>query len=1492
MFIRIKKNGKWGYFNSANGTTIACDYYDAKDFTGGYAIVQSYRNNRHYWGVINESGKYVIKPRYDSIEFYGDDVFKVELFNHIGLWDVVSECFLGLNSQPLSEAYQKYDLAIELDSELVLVIQDKRGASKTKFDAGWPITNECRLFFHEKEIIGDFTNVFPFNETFLLFTKNSFRFGLMKKDGCVVIEPDYVSFSFISNNLVLACYGSCDVFDISKDKAPKICTISGTVSLYKDTIYKITNKSSQKSFYADLSKGEVVFLTEKHPDKTLQLIYDYYGPYENGYIEVSSNGKYGAIDSNGALVVPCEYDALEYKEGEGFVILRKDKKNIDIIGEIYGHEFGIYDPQKKTIILDCKYQSITPLVNGYSLVSESFTKTGVINRDGVFTIRLDYHSSIELTQDPSVVLVSGDYYCKLSGERVFKNKRGEYIPLPNGTRVCSGIQTEGITIIQGIDDVYSKKGAINDDGQIVIPLLFDDQFDIQPFKGAVATINLLQRLPHSFSSYRQTRYYCRINANGSFVLHYRGGIVEIKASPILFVFDFEGDVARAFNGDKWGLISPDGKTIAPFLYDWIFPFRNHLAFVTVKETCGLINDKGEEIIIPQYHNLRQIGKSSFSSKEGSFTIESVIDGFPQNGSNINEPFITAELSYFYTSDGRKGLKNKDGEIVLCGPYASIERLPNGWWRMSRDAVKCLDSKHGLIENDSVIALSDGLLLLTNGNTILSRNYQWWSRLTDGLSIVEDTTGMLGVINNDGKEIIPCQFDKIELLNGDRYIQCVRKALVDYSEITLTRVFNLDGGSVILSQTDNQDYEISFDYDSSGQFGENGLAPIMIGGLWGFVNEKSKIIIPCVFQSVEPFIEGMSIVRLKKEWESYYAVIDESGSYLIPPFNYRNLIHCRSLSLYGEAFDVSMPQESEMIKMNRNGQLLYWLNNQPVYLDKQIRWYHVLENGDIQVFNGVSWGLYGSTLNEIIPLQYSAPFYFKDGFAEVRLDNKVGVIDRKGRLIIRLAYEHVHYDSVNGLFIAVVSSEKNFKTYECLSVDGERLFVKQAKSLRAVSRCHFIIDLTDDFYPLMGIINKNGDILCSGLSDVQDGHDGMVMVREKEFWGYFDLDNNTLIKCEYSKATPFYNGIALVCISGRRGLNEYDKWGAINKKGETIVPFKYLSLSFDKDSDYLYAKYLFSYGRFNQVIRTKLDYSGNPISSENDDYISFPGYDASGDFHNGFANVYGEDGVGLIDSNNRIVIPCKNYDFPVLIPGYQDGRFVVKYQNDYEITTSELSFLCSSKEKSLVPEVLKKIKLNCDLPRDREIDDKGRIIIDNNGGLIHLPFEYSYAGEWEGDYFRVLRNGKWGIMNNKEELVIDCCFEYIYGFDDSVAIGLQYDYSVKSWEIHLLNMNKGEIRRLHFDGCYGFNSGVAVVIKKKALGSWGYSLRYGLIDKSGEIILPCEYDYIPILDDLIYEEFEERQKKMSEYDGGYSQDELDKMYLDAFDGDPSNIWNID
>ena len=117
---------------------------------------------------------------------------------------------------------------------------------------------------------------------------------------------------------------------------------------------------------------------------------------------------------------------------------------------------------------------------------------------------------------------------------------------------------------------------------------------------------------------------------------------------------------------------------------------------------------------------------------------------------------------------------------------------------------------------------------------------------------------------------------------------------------------------------------------------------------------------------------------------------------------------------------------------------------------------------------------------------------------------------------------------------------------------------------------------------------------------------------------------------------------------------------------------------------------------------------------------------------------------------------------------------------------------------------------------------GEILIDCMDYHCLVPSEYDVAYHSDYGLIRVVKEGKWGIINIMNDVVVPPSYTYIDTFDGQFA----------------------KVGNTENDECIYFPDDKDIRLHVK-------SMKYGLIDTSGDIVLPLEYDYISKWDNGYY-----------------------------------------
>ena len=275
---------------------------------------------------------------------------------------------------------------------------------------------------------------------------------------------------------------------------------------------------------------------------------------------------------------------------------------------------------------------------------------------------------------------------------------------------------------------------------------------------------------------------------------------------------------------------------------------------------------------------------------------------------------------------------------------------------------------------------------------------------------------------------------------------------------------------------------------------NLLFPAVKGGKYCYINNKGAIVIPPLYNEAGDFYCNRAIVKVGEK----YGVINQHGDFIFKPtFQTPPMRFFDGLSVINQA-------SGNKIKyvFDKSGRLKFSLDCKRIspFIDF------------IASFkaNNNKYGYVNSEGQIIIKPQFDNAGYFSEGKAMVSNNKKWGYVDTKGNLIIPYIYDDTSNFYNNQ---AVVSIHNHLK-----------------------------------------LINSQNDIIYefnSNVGEIYPSYDDLWPAynrREKKF-GFFSISKKKwIIKPIYDYVYFFHEGLAIV--------EKNDKYGAIDKKGNVILPIKY------------------------------------------------------------------------------------------------------------------------------------------------------------------------------------------------------------------------------------------------------------------------------------------------------------------------------------------------
>jgi hypothetical protein len=161
--------------------------------------------------------------------------------------------------------------------------------------------------------------------------------------------------------------------------------------------WKFTNRTLEVSnrnsshFVGDLSFVKVNCDGSSQKDSTL---FDAFLGFQEGYAAVVKNGKWGIVNKDWKLVVPCKYDELGNVNDGAVKFYNRDNG-----------KYGIFDIRANKILVEAQYIHATGFSEGYAAVLDDRAgRWGIVNRKGEMVQMPKYWSVSFFPQNPYLML--------------------------------------------------------------------------------------------------------------------------------------------------------------------------------------------------------------------------------------------------------------------------------------------------------------------------------------------------------------------------------------------------------------------------------------------------------------------------------------------------------------------------------------------------------------------------------------------------------------------------------------------------------------------------------------------------------------------------------------------------------------------------------------------------------------------------------------------------------------------------------------------------------------------------------------------------------------------------------------------------------------------------------------------------------------------------------------------------------------------------------
>lgn len=522
------------------------------------------------------------------------------------------------------------------------------------------------------------------------------------------------------------------------------------------------------------------------------------------------------------------------------------------------------------------------------------------------------------------------------------------------------------------------------------------------------------------------------------------------------------------------------------------------------------------------------------------------------------------------------------------------------------------------------------------------------------------------------------------------------------------------------------------------------------------------------------------------------------------------------------------------------------------------------NGLLKVKRNGKTGFIDKTGTEVIPCVYKdAGHFIGDGNYTVvyqEIENstigKAGIIDRKGSIILP-----VEYDNFLSLYGGEWSSTGIFNEYGYALARKEKYGIVDKKNKVIVPFEYWNISRFqnglaygvrgEDFYGEceIDIINEKGSVIRMIEANYIDEFNGeLALINNQNKFGLINKDYEVVLPIEYDYISKPADGYYIV--------KKDNKLGAVDAiTGEIVLPVEYdCAPGSDHNWEIEFSEGLivFNKGGYwyeNEGKAGAIDITGKTV-------IPFE-YTALGAFKNGVAYAYKDnETLGFIDKANKTVIP-----FEYTSMGYvlDDGYIVYRgckrvyidktgkeiFETEYEL--NKFDWENTDPDYFIVSTYKEVLDINGNVyGRDYKygvIDKTGKIIIpfmDSSQQPINQIGEYFiYTTRYEYDP-KAYYDRLYVIYNKKGEKIGESVEYPIYYGEHDIFLVKTDRYDNKT-PAHIIDSNGKPLFSPKYDICTAYSSkyDVFVVGKKDKKGN----IKYGVADKSGDILIPLEYELI-------------------------------------------------
>ena len=1009
MLVSVMEKGKWKVVNFQGETVLKAGYERVEVLASkaGRSFL-AFRTDKK-WGIVDEKGRLVAKPRFDEISILqnvpknvGGLYFQTKKEGLLGLLLSTGKEIL----KPSADEIWAYNNNLFFfKKNLLWGAADRQGKEVlpplyTHFSriSGKFIkllrNNQPSLFslvYNKLVTTGSYEAFYPFSDEYVLCKKNRLL-GLVDHCGSLVLSPRY--------NEIQAYDG--DLFRANKDGRWGIVTLD------------------------DLN--------------IIPFGFDYIAPMKDGLCVVIKNKRLGIANHRGEVVVGTDFDRIVLEgdqakayRGKKLTLFNFNKERRLEEENRFGRHFTIKIKRgaqariPRWATSDSPYQlekfewfyspkkdkwGLRRLDNGEVQIEPSFHEVRVEKELGLTLVGIETKQEIDFDRtsyrfEMAYGLVQNDTGLLVHEVNLFDVRLGDF---DRGLPAARCIFTNG------------KQGLVNRIGKVVCK----DFAFIGNYRNGVARASLKGKLSASlkgrpFNLGKLQNYFAPL------------------LSPVTLT-DYtrhDRNIDRfghlSCEGCQWGYVDTLGQVVIAPQYDFARDFVNNVGIVAQGKKWGMLNSKGKTLLRCEFDEL----------------------GFIDQTGN--------EVLHIFKKQEKYGLIDTLGRLAIGVQYDDIGFFSEGrlavkkyghWGYVDPNGLEVVPCRFNEVKpfSEGLAAVRIGIkwgYINKNGEEELGFQFSKAGNFHDGLAPAKREGPRFGYIDKAGKWAIAPQF-----LRASDFDRGAARVMVMQGSSYRTGLIDAQGGFIARPK-----------YASISAFDQHGLAVVGIGGnpmRYTLLNLKGQAITSQSFRSIEAFSEGLARVRKKDGfgyldlngqlviparyskasdfsdgraavWEKgRCGFINTKGHYVVAP----SFSRCMDFK-DGKAIVFKGNQRAGLIDLDGNfviepgiNRLLDFNNGRGLVRDEHYKFYFITEEARFhdgfydkagEFRHGVAvvqvdgrWAIINQQGIEVIPPKYDKIEQFENGFAKVRIKGFNGLSNTKGEVIVQPDYEYISYAG-EGLF---------------------------------------------------------------------------------------------------------------------------------------------------------------------------------------------------------------------------------------------------------------------------------------------------------------------------------------------------------------------------------------------------------------------------------------------------------------------------------------------